>query len=210
MLDAIAAAGIVPVVKISDAAKAAPLARALLSGGVGVIEVTFRTAAAAGAIAAIAREVPEMLVGAGTVLTRDQLSAAKTAGARFIVSPGLDADVVSQAQKDGLTVIPGAVTPTEICAALKLGLSVVKFFPAQIFGGPAAVKALAAPFAGVRFVPTGGVDHTNAPEYWKIPQVLAVGGTWMVNERSIDAGDFGAVERAAAEAAALRKGRRTC
>ncbi|MDR0325572.1 MAG: bifunctional 4-hydroxy-2-oxoglutarate aldolase/2-dehydro-3-deoxy-phosphogluconate aldolase [Oscillospiraceae bacterium] len=205
MLDAIGRCGIVPVIKITDVAKAVPLARALLTGGVGVIEVTFRTAAAPEAIAAIARKVPEMLVGAGTVLTPEQLAAAKDAGARFIVSPGLDADIVKKAQADGLTVIPGVVTPSEICAALKLGLTALKFFPAQTFGGAAAIKALAAPFAGVRFVPTGGIGQNNAPDYWKIPQVLAVGGTWMAPEHLIDQGDFDTIERMAAEAARLRR-----
>jgi 2-dehydro-3-deoxyphosphogluconate aldolase/(4S)-4-hydroxy-2-oxoglutarate aldolase len=196
--------GIVPVIKIKDAAKAAPLALALKNGGVGVVEITFRTAAAPDAIAAIAKEVPDMLVGAGTVLTQEQLKDAKDAGARFIVSPGLDAGIVRQAQAYRLPVIPGVVTPSEICAALNLGLTAVKFFPAANYGGAATVKALAAPFGGVRFVPTGGIDARNAEEYWKIPQVLAVGGSWMAPESLIDAGDFAAIERLAAEAAALR------
>ncbi|MCL2003839.1 MAG: bifunctional 4-hydroxy-2-oxoglutarate aldolase/2-dehydro-3-deoxy-phosphogluconate aldolase [Oscillospiraceae bacterium] len=202
--------GIVPVIKLSDAAKAPPLAKALLAGGVDVIEITFRTAAAPDAIAAIAKEVPGMTVGAGTVLTLSQLRAAKDAGAAFIVSPGLDADIVRAALADGLDVIPGAVTPTEIGQALSLGLTAVKFFPAQIYGGAAAVKALAAPFAGMKFVPTGGIDQGNAPDYWKLPQVLAVGGTWMAPERLIDAGDFGAVERLARDAVNLRKGLGIC
>ncbi|MDR0293300.1 MAG: bifunctional 4-hydroxy-2-oxoglutarate aldolase/2-dehydro-3-deoxy-phosphogluconate aldolase [Oscillospiraceae bacterium] len=205
MLERIKKCGMVPVVKLSDAAKAVPLARALLDGGVGVIEITFRTGAAPDAIAAIAGEVPGMLVGAGTVLTPEQLEVAQRAGARFIVSPGLDADIVQRARAHGLPVIPGAVTPTEICAALKLGLSVLKFFPAQVFGGTGALGALAAPFAGVEFIPTGGIDQNNAPDYWKLPRVLAVGGTWMAPGELIEAGDFDGIRRIAAEAARLRR-----
>jgi 2-dehydro-3-deoxyphosphogluconate aldolase/(4S)-4-hydroxy-2-oxoglutarate aldolase len=203
-------AGIIPVIKLQDASKAVPLARALLAGGIDVIEITFRTGAAAQAIAAIAAEAPDMTPGAGTVLTPDHLQAAKDAGARFIVSPGLDADIVKAAQSYGLTVIPGAVTPTEITAALKLGLKTVKFFPAQIYGGASAIKSLAAPFSDIKFIPTGGIGQSSAPEYWKIPQVLAVGGTWMAPERLIEAGDFSAIERMAADAVKLRKGLASC
>jgi 2-dehydro-3-deoxyphosphogluconate aldolase/(4S)-4-hydroxy-2-oxoglutarate aldolase len=202
--------GIIPVIKLNDTAKAVPLACALKAGGVNVIEVTFRTPVAAEAIAAITREVPDMFVGAGTVLTIGQLIAAKNAGARFIVSPGLDAEIVRAAQKDGLTVIPGAVTPTEVMAALKLGLTTVKFFPAQLYGGAEAVKALGAPFSGVKFIPTGGIGQHNAPGYWALEQVTAVGGTWMAPEQAIDTGDFDRIECLTAEAVRLRKGVRVC
>ncbi|MDR1691921.1 MAG: bifunctional 4-hydroxy-2-oxoglutarate aldolase/2-dehydro-3-deoxy-phosphogluconate aldolase [Oscillospiraceae bacterium] len=205
MFDTIAKIGIVPVIKIDEAGKAAPLARALRNGGVSVIEITFRTAAAPDAITAIAREVPDMLIGAGTVLTLGQLRAARDAGARFIVTPGLDSEIVAAAQNYALPIIPGVVTPTEVTAALKLNLSVLKFFPASNFGGAATVKALSAPFQGVRFVPTGGIDARNAGEYWALPQVLAVGGSWMAPETLIRAGDFDAIERLTREAAELRK-----
>lgn len=182
MLDKIKHCGIVPVVAPDDAAKAVPFAKALLAGGIDVIEIAFRTAAAPDAVAAICANVPEMTVGAGTVLTLDQLAQAKSAGARFIVSPGLDAEIVQSAQKSGLEIIPGAVTPTEITQALKLGVNTVKFFPARIYGGAAAIKALSAPFAGVKFMPTGGIDQTNAESYLKLPQVIAVGGSWTAEE----------------------------
>jgi 2-dehydro-3-deoxyphosphogluconate aldolase/(4S)-4-hydroxy-2-oxoglutarate aldolase len=210
MLDLIGRCGMIPVVKLYDADKAVLLAKALFAGGVDVIEITFRTDAAPDAIAAIVREVPEMTVGAGTVLTLDQLELAERSGAGFIVSPGLDKKLVRAAQSKGLAVIPGAVTPTEITAALDLGLSAVKFFPASVYGGAAALKALAAPFAGVRFVPTGGIDGSNAREYWRLPQVLAVGGTWMAPQALIETGGFREIEGLAAEAVRLRKGSGVC
>lgn len=205
MFSIIEKCGIVPVIKIKDASKAVPLARALLAGGVGVIEITFRTDAAPDAIAAIAEQVPEMLVGAGTVLTAKQLSDAKQAGARFVVAPGFDADIVTRAQSAGMPIVPGVVTPTEVSAVLKLGLSVVKFFPAESFGGASTVKALAAPFAGLRFIPTGGIGEGNVSQYWKLSQVLAVGGTWMAPERLIDENDFAQIEKMTAEAVRLRE-----
>lgn len=184
---------VIPVVVIKDAARAEPLGEALVSGGVPVAEVTLRTGAA---IEAIRRLTANSLltVGAGTVLTAAQVDQAVSAGARFIVSPGLRADVVSRAQSHGVPVYPGAVTPTEIMAAMEAGLDIVKFFPADVFGGPAALKALGAPFPAVRFIPTGGVSAGNLGEYLALPNVAAVGGSWMVPATAIEAGDFDAIE----------------
>ncbi|WP_040158830.1 bifunctional 4-hydroxy-2-oxoglutarate aldolase/2-dehydro-3-deoxy-phosphogluconate aldolase [Nigerium massiliense] len=199
---------IIPVVVLEDAADAAPLAAALTAGGLPVAEVTFRTAAAAESIAAMAKH-PDMIVGAGTVITADQLDTAADAGASFIVSPGLNAAVVKRARERDLLVLPGAVTPSEIMATLDLGLTLCKFFPAATFGGPGALKSLGAPFRQVRFVPTGGVSAENLPEYLTLPNVAAVGGSWMVKPSLISAGDFDSVTRltteAVAAAAAARK-----
>ncbi len=195
--------GIVPVIVLNDAARAVPLAKALLAGGIGVIEITFRTAAAREAIARIAAEVPAMLVGAGTILTLEQLDAAIAAGARFLVSPGLDADLVRAAQARDITILPGAVTPSEIMQGLKLGLDVFKFFPAENYGGLATIKALAAPFGKIRFMPTGGVSEKNVSDYLKNPKIAAVGGSWMAPGDLIDAGDFAEIQRRTEQAVAL-------
>lgn len=204
---ALFATRLVPVVVLNDAAHADPLAEALVAGGLPVAEVTFRTPAAAASIRAMAKH-PGMIVGAGTVLRPEQVDEAADAGASFIVSPGLNASVVERAREHGLIIIPGAVTPTEIMAALELGLSTLKFFPANTFGGPAALKSLGAPFGGVRFVPTGGVSTSNLADYLALPNVVAVGGSWMVDAKMVAAGDFDEVGRltadAVAAAAALR------
>ena len=157
-------AGVVPVVVIEDAKDAVPTAKALLSGGIDVMEITFRTAAAADSIKAVADGCPDMLVGAGTVITLDQCKQAVECGAKFIVSPGFDEEVVRWCVDNGVAVTPGCVTPTEITAAMKLGLKVVKFFPANVYGGLTALKALSAPFGGVKFIPTGGVNDKNLGE----------------------------------------------
>jgi 2-dehydro-3-deoxyphosphogluconate aldolase/(4S)-4-hydroxy-2-oxoglutarate aldolase len=180
-----------------------PLARALLAGGVDIIEITFRTAAARQAIANIAAYVPEMTPGAGTVISAQQLAAATEAGARFIVSPGLDPQLVKSAQADGIVAVPGVVTPSELMAGFKLGLSVFKFFPAESFGGIKTVKALSAPFGAAQFIPTGGVNETNAAEYWRFPKVLAVGGSWIAPESLITARDFDTITRITADAVDL-------
>lgn len=192
---------IVPVVVLHDARDAEPLGRAMVAGGLPVAEVTFRTSAAADSIRAM-RDVEGLLVGAGTVLDPAQVDQAVKAGARFIVSPGLRADVVRAAQDAGLPVLPGAVTPTEIMAALELGLDTVKFFPAGVYGGAAAIKALSAPFGGVQFVPTGGVSAANLSEYLSLPCVPAVGGSWMVPTDAIREGAFGTVTQLCADAVA--------
>jgi len=192
---------IVPVVVLERSADAAPLADALVAGGLPVAEVTFRTAAAVDAIAVLAAR-GDVLVGAGTVLTPLQVDQAVDAGATYIVSPGTSAAVVERALERGVAVLPGAVTATEIQAALALGVDTVKFFPAGTSGGAAAIRALAAPFGGVRFVPTGGIGPQNLADYLSIPAVVAVGGSWMVPTAAITAGDFAAVERLTAAAVA--------
>jgi len=192
---------IVPVVVINQANRAESLGEALVAGGIPVAEVTFRTEAAPEAIRRMARNA-DLLVGAGTVLTVDQVDEAVDAGAEFIVSPGFSAAVVQRAQHHGLPVFAGAVTPTEIMAALDLGLTTLKFFPANLYGGPAALKALGAPFPQVRFIPTGGVSVDNLAAYLSLPNVAAVGGSWMVPADVIDAGDMATIQRLCAEASA--------
>ena len=192
-------AGVVPVVVLERAEDAVPAARAMLAGGVDVMEITFRTAAAAEAIRNVAAECPEMLVGAGTVLTVEQCEKAVALGAKFIVSPGFDAEIVDWCVERGVAVAPGCVTPTEIMAALKRGLSVVKFFPAGIYGGLKAMKALAAPFGQVKFIPTGGVSADNLAEYAAAPFVHAVGGSWLCPKADVAAGNFARIAKLCAQ-----------
>lgn len=190
---------IVPVVVLNDAAHAAPLADALVAGNLPVAEVTLRTAAGLDSIRAIAGR-DDILVGAGTVTTPEQVDAVADAGARFIVSPGFSHAVVDRSLELGIPVIPGCVTPSEIMAALEAGLTTVKFFPASTYGGAKAIKALAAPFVGVSFVPTGGVSTGNLADYLSLSCVPAVGGSWMVPADRIDAGDFETITQLSAEA----------
>ena len=192
-------AGVVPVVVLERAEDAVPAARAMLAGGVDVMEITFRTATAAEAIRNVAAECPEMLVGAGTVLTVEQCEKAVALGAKFIVSPGFDAEIVDWCVERGVAVAPGCVTPTEIMAALKRGLSVVKFFPAGIYGGLKAMKALAAPFGQVKFIPTGGVSAVNLAEYAAAPFVHAVGGSWLCPKADVAAGNFARIAELCAQ-----------
>lgn len=201
-LDQLATHKIVPVVVLEDAAAAAPLAAALVAGGLPVAEVTFRTAAAEESIRIMA-ERGDLLLGAGTVITVDQVDRAVAAGANYIVSPGLSRAVVERAQEHGVLVLPGAVTATEIQAALELGLTAVKFFPAEASGGIAAVKALAAPFKGTSFVPTGGVSPKNLGDYLAQPFVAAVGGTWMVEQSLVNTGQFDVIAQRTREAVQL-------
>ena len=182
--------GLVPVVVIENAEDAVPTARALLKGGIDTMEITFRTAAAADAIRAVAEQVPEMLVGAGTVLNTEQCRTALEAGARFIVSPGFDAETVDFCLEREVPILPGCVTPTEIMMALKKGLKLVKFFPANVYGGLKAMKALAAPFVGIRFLPTGGVNAENISEYITAPFIAAVGGSWVCTKGDISSHQF--------------------
>lgn len=198
VMERIRACGLVPVVKADSPRQALTLARALLEGGVDVMEITFRTEAAAEAIAAVSREVPQMLVGAGTVLTPDQFKAAQEAGASFIVSPGLDPDLVRLARERDLPILPGVATASEVTQAVKLGLSVCKLFPAHLLGGPAFISALAGPFPHMSFLPTGGIDQSNAESYLRLPQVVAVGGSWLTPKSLLGAGDFIAISRLAA------------
>ena len=193
-------AGIVPVVVIDHAGDALPTARALLDGGVDVMEITFRTDAAAGAIRAVSEGCPKMLVGAGTVITLAQCRQAVEAGARFIVAPGYDEEVVSWCVEKGVPILPGCVTPTEIMAAMKHGLTVLKFFPAGVYGGLSAMKALSGPFKGIKFVPTGGVGPQNAGEYGAAPFIHAVGGSWVCTQSDIASHNFERISQLCREA----------
>lgn len=205
ILDRLSGHRLVPVVVLDDAAHADPLAAALVAGGLPVAEVTFRTAAAADAIRAMSAR-GDVLVGAGTVLTVQQVDQAVAAGARFVVSPGTSRAVVERCQEHGVLALPGAVTATEVMAALELGLTTVKFFPAGTSGGAAAVAALAAPFGGVGFVPTGGIGPGNLAEYLALGSVRAVGGSWMVPRDRVNAGDLDGIRELTAAAVALVSG----
>ena len=193
---------LVPVVVIDDAARATGLGHALVAGGLPVAEVTFRTAAARASIEAMAA-VPDLVVGAGTVRTPEQVIQAVEAGARYIVSPGLSEAVVRRCQELGVPVLPGAVTATEVQAAAELGLGTVKFFPAETSGGAAAIKALAAPFGDITFVPTGGIGPKNLADYLAVEAVVGVGGSWMCPRDAVAAGDFATIERLCREAVEL-------
>jgi 2-dehydro-3-deoxyphosphogluconate aldolase / (4S)-4-hydroxy-2-oxoglutarate aldolase len=201
VLDRVQGVGVLPVIVLEDASFAVPLGDALKAGGLPIAEVTFRTAAAEEALHALAAD-PALLVGAGTVLDVDQVNRAVDAGARFIVSPGLRASVVRRAQELGVEVWPGVATPTEVLAALELGLGVVKLFPAGPLGGADLVKALAAPFPAVRFIPTGGVTHANLRDYLALASVVAVGGSWMVPPALLAQGDFTGISGLCAQAVA--------
>jgi 2-dehydro-3-deoxyphosphogluconate aldolase/(4S)-4-hydroxy-2-oxoglutarate aldolase len=207
VLSSLRAARLVPVVVLDDAADADGLAGALVAGGLPVAEVTFRTAAAEDSIRAMAAR-GDMLVGAGTVLTVEQVDRAVAAGASYVVSPGLSRAVVERCGEHGVLARPGAVTATESQAALELGLTTVKFFPAGTSGGAPAIAALAAPFAGVSFVPTGGVGPKNLGEYLGIAAVAAVGGSWMVPRDRVKAGDFDGIRNLTADAVALAAAQR--
>lgn len=195
--------GIMPVVVLEDAKDAKPLADALIGGGLSCAEVTFRTAAAEEAIRIMCREHPDMLVGAGTVLTVAQVERAVSAGAKFIVSPGFDAEIVDYCLEKGIAVYPGCITPTEIAQAVKRGLKVVKFFPATQFGGVVTMKALAAPYAGIMFMPTGGIHLENLEEFLRCPAVIACGGSWMVKKDLIQSGQFQTIQKKTEEAVSL-------
>ncbi len=202
VLDMLAAHVLVPVVVIDDAAGARALGAALVAGGLPVAEVTFRTAAAADAIRVL-RDRGDVLVGAGTVLTPGQVDEAVAAGASYVVSPGTSRAVVERCLEHGIVPLPGAVTASEVQAALELGITTVKFFPATTSGGAPAIAALAAPFGNVRFVPTGGVGPTNLDRYLALPSVIAVGGSWMVPRAAVRAGDVGEIEALVADAVTL-------
>jgi 2-dehydro-3-deoxyphosphogluconate aldolase/(4S)-4-hydroxy-2-oxoglutarate aldolase len=187
--------GVVPVVAINRAEDAIQLGQALLSGGLPCAEITFRTDAAEEAIQRIASELPEILIGAGTVLNVEQAERAISAGARFIVSPGFDKKVVSWCLEQDILVTPGVATPTEINMALDHGLTILKFFPAEALGGVKTLKAISAPYVNVKFIPTGGVNLENLAEYLRLPSVHACGGSWLVKRSLIDAGDFDEITR---------------
>jgi 2-dehydro-3-deoxyphosphogluconate aldolase/(4S)-4-hydroxy-2-oxoglutarate aldolase len=199
------AAPVIPVVIVDELSQAAPLARALVAGGLAVIEVTLRTAAGLEAIRAIAAEVPDAIVGVGTVLEPGQYAAAKAAGARFAVSPGATAKLLDAAEQSGIAPLPGVSTASEAMGLIERGYSFAKFFPAEPAGGAAFLGAIASPLPQLRFCPTGGITLESAPKYLALPNVVCVGGSWMVNRKTIAAGDWGAITELARQAAGLNQ-----
>lgn len=197
-------APVIPVVVIDDVETAVPMARALVSGGLPVIEVTLRTASALEAIARIANEVPEARIGAGTIRTTDDIAAALAAGAKFLVSPGTTLSLVEGMDASGLPYLPGAATASEAMALAERGVKELKFFPAEAAGGVPYLKSLQGPLPDVRFCPTGGIRLTTAPDYLALPNVGCVGGTWLTPADALASGDWGRVEKLASEAASLR------
>ena len=200
ILNQLSKIGIVPVIKIDNVADAKPLAKALIEGGLPCAEVTFRTSCAKEAISIISKEYPEMIVGAGTVLTTEQVDDAIAAGAKFIVSPGFNPDIVRYCQSKGCPIIPGINNPSGIEQALSLGLKTVKFFPAEQSGGLAMIKAMSAPYGNVTFMPTGGISPANVCDYLAFNKILCCGGSWMVKPEMIAAGDFEGITRLVREA----------
>lgn len=192
--------GIIPVVVIDDAKDAAPLAKALCEGGLPVAEVTFRTAAAEEAIKEMLKACPDMFVGAGTVLTTEQVDRAVAAGCKFIVSPGLNPKIVKYCQEKNIPITPGTSSPTDIEQAIELGLDAVKFFPAEQSGGIEKIKAMAAPYTNMKFMPTGGINASNLKSYLDFPKILACGGSWMVKKDLIVAGEFDKIKALTVEA----------
>ena len=205
MMQRLKTLGIVPVVVLNDAEDALPLAERLVKGGLPCAEVTFRTAAAEEAIRRMAKAFPEMILGAGTVLTTEQADRAIDAGAKFIVSPGLNPKVTEHVLKKGVPMTPGVCTPTEIEAALQFDLDVVKFFPAEPSGGLKMIKALAAPYVGLSFMPTGGIGPDNVRDYLRYDRIVACGGSWMVNGALVKEGKFDEIEALVREAAQIVK-----
>ena len=203
VLEQVAKLGVVPVVVLNDVKDAAPLAKALCEGGLPCAEVTFRTAAAEESIRIMSEQFPEMLVGAGTVLTIDQVDRAVAAGAKFIVSPGFDPEIVDYCLSKDILVLPGCITPSEVAQAVKRGLKIVKFFPAEQAGGIAMIKAMAAPYTMVKFMPTGGISAKNLADYLGCDKIIACGGSWMVKGDLIKAGEFDKIKELTAEAVKL-------
>ncbi len=197
--------GVVPVVVLDDSKDALPLAKALVDGGLPCAEVTFRTSAAKEAIHLIVEEYPDMLVGAGTVLNIEQAKDAINVGAKFIVSPGFDDDLVRYCKENNIPVFPGVVTPTEVMKALKYDLKVLKFFPAENYGGLATIKALSAPFNNIQFMPTGGINSKNIKDYLANNKIIACGGSWMVKKDLINDGKFDVIESLVKEAVSIVK-----
>lgn len=200
VMERLAQAGIVPVVVLEKVEDAVPTAEALLAGGIDVMEITFRTAAAADCIREVSEKVPGMLAGAGTVLNVEQAKKAVEMGAKFIVSPGFDPETVKWCQENGVAVTPGCVTPTEIMAAKAMGINVIKFFPAGVYGGLKALKALSAPFVGLKFIPTGGVSADNLAEFLQAPFIYAVGGSWVCTPADIKGGNFDKIKELSKQA----------
>lgn len=206
VLDKISLAGLVPVIKVEKAEDAVPLCRALAEGGLPVAEITFRTAAAPEAIRRVAAELPDVILGAGTVLTIEQAKQAVDAGATYIVSPGLNPKVVKWCVDNNIPVLPGCANPSDIETAIELGLDTVKFFPAEALGGLKLIKAMAAPYGNIKFVPTGGISEKNALDYLAFNKVAAIGGSWMVPSDAIAAGDWNKIRDLAASAVNLMLG----
>ena len=203
VIEKISAFGIIPVVVLEDAKDAAPLAKALVEGGLPCAEVTFRTDTAEESIKIMTSEYPDMFVGAGTVLTIEQVDRAVAAGAKFIVSPGFDPEIVDYCLSKEISVFPGCITPSEVAQAVKRGLKVVKFFPAEQFGGVATIKAMAAPYVGLKFMPTGGVSAKNLESYLSCDKIVACGGSWMVKGDLVKAGKFDEIKAMTEEAVKL-------
>ena len=194
---------VVPVVVLNDVKDAAPLAKALVEGGLPCAEVTFRTDAAAESIRIMTEAYPDMLVGAGTVLTTEQVDRAVEAGAKFIVSPGFDPEIVDYCIGKNVPVFPGCISPSEVAQAVKRGLKIVKFFPAEQSGGLAMIKAMAAPYNMLKFMPTGGINTKNLKEYLACDKILCCGGSWMVKGDMVEAGEFDKIQKLTEEAKAL-------
>jgi 2-dehydro-3-deoxyphosphogluconate aldolase / (4S)-4-hydroxy-2-oxoglutarate aldolase len=200
VLSIIGKLALVPVITIEDDKFAIPLAQALLAGGLPCIEITFRTDAAERSIHRITSSFPDMVTGAGTILSIEQAEKAKKAGAKFIVSPGFDSHLVDWCREQGISVIPGVATPTEIGLAHKYGLFILKFFPAEAFGGIATLKAISAPYRGIRFIPTGGINTNNLCHYLRLPSVYACGGSWIAPPKLISSGSFEEITKLTREA----------
>lgn len=205
IMDQIKNYGIVPVVVLNDAKDAVPLAKALCEGGLPCAEVTFRTDAAEESIKLMTEAYPDMFVGAGTVLTIDQVNRAVAAGAKFIVSPGFDPEIVDYCIEKNIPIFPGTVTPSEVAQAVKRGLKVLKFFPAENYGGISTIKALCAPYTMIKFMPTGGINAKNISAYLESDKILACGGSWMVKGDLIKAGEFDKIKELVVEAVGLVK-----
>lgn len=197
--------GVIPVVVLNDAADAKPLADALVKGGLPCAEVTFRTKAAEESIRIMARAYPDMLIGAGTVLTTEQADRAVAAGAKFIVSPGFDPEIVDYCIEKEIPIFPGCITPSEVAQAIKRGLKIIKFFPAEQFGGVETIKALAAPYTMVKFMPTGGINAKNLKSYLDCDKIICCGGSWMVKGDLVKAGEFDKIRELTEEAVGLVK-----
>lgn len=201
--EALRQCGVIPVIKLEKEEQAVPLARALLKGGIKAAEITFRTSAAAGAIERVSQALPDMFVCAGTVLTVEQAKLAAACGAKAIVSPGTNPQVVEWCLKNHIPVFPGCATPTEVETALSLGLSTVKLFPAEAIGGVKLLKALYGPYQQVKFMPTGGISPQNLKDYLSLPNVVACGGSWLCPSKTMAEGDWEEIQRLARECAAL-------
>ena len=196
---------IVPVIVLDEVSRAVPTAKALLAGGIDVMEITFRTAAARDAIAEVVANVPEMLVGAGTVINLEQMETALSAGAQFIVSPGTDDSLIATCMTRNVPILPGVVSPSEIMIGLKHGLRIFKFFPSESYGGLATIKALSGPFPNIKFLPTGGISEKNAADYLANPSIAAIGGSWMVPAKLINNENYAEITEKAAIAATLAR-----